>query len=131
MYRRTFLAAGITPVLAPFAAAQRLDRKKLLQYHDEHGRVMPVRTVKDWLRRRAEVVSGMQQVMGPLPGPEKRGPLELQTHEETERGSHLLRLISYSAEPGGRVPAYLLIPKRLLASDARAPAILCLHPTDH
>lgn len=131
MYRRTFLAAGITAVLSPFAAAQRLDRKKLLQYRDEHGRVMPVRTVKDWLRRRAEFVSGMQQVMGPLPGLEKRCPLDVQTHEETERGSHLLRRVSYAAEPGGRVPAYLLIPKRLLASRAKAPAILCLHPTDH
>jgi hypothetical protein len=131
MHRRTFLAAGVTASVGPFAAAQRLDRKNLLQYRDERARVMPVRTVNDWLRRRAEIVAGMQQVMGPLPGPEKRCPLDIQTHEEAERGSHLLRRISYAPEPGGRVPAYLLIPKRLLTSQAKASAILCLHPTDH
>ena len=131
LYRRTFLAAGAAVAFGPVATAQRLDRRNLLQYRDERGRVMPVRTVKDWLRRRAEIVSGMEQVMGPLPGPEKRCPLDVQTHEEIERRSHLLRRISYAAEPGGRVPAYLLIPKRLLASQTKAPAILCLHPTDH
>jgi dipeptidyl aminopeptidase/acylaminoacyl peptidase len=39
-------------------------------------------------------------------------------------------LLSYSSEPGSRVPAYLLIPKRALQPGARAPAVLCLHPTD-
>jgi len=51
--------------------------------------------VKGWLRRHAEVVSGMQQVMGPFPGPEMRCPLDVRTHEEIERRSHLLRRISY------------------------------------
>jgi dienelactone hydrolase len=41
------------------------------------------------------------------------------------------RLVSYAAEPGGRVPAYLLIPKPLLDAGEPAPAVLCLHPTDN
>src|ERR1051326_8825109 len=112
MYRRTFLAVGAAAALCPLAA-QRLDRRNLLQYRGRGERVAPVRTVKDWLRRRAEIVAGMQQIMGPLPGPDKRCPLDAETHEETDRGSHLLRRISYASEPDGRVPAYLLIPKRL------------------
>jgi hypothetical protein len=108
----------------------RLDRNNLLEYHDQRGSVRPVRTVRDWLQRRAETVRGMQEVMGPLPGPNKRCALDLQVQEEVETGSHVRRLISYAAEPGGRVPAYLLIPKSVLRSGVRAPAMLCLHPTD-
>jgi len=41
------------------------------------------------------------------------------------------RLVSYASEPGGRVPAYLLIPKGALAGRQPVPAVLCLHPTDN
>lgn len=70
----------------------------------------------------------MQQVMGPLPGPEKRGPLNVQFGEAVDCGSYTRRLITYVSEPGCRVPAYLLIPHAALQSPA--PAVLCLHPTD-
>jgi dienelactone hydrolase len=40
-------------------------------------------------------------------------------------------LINYAAEPGGRVPAYLLIPKIVLNAKSKAPGVLCLHPTDN
>jgi dienelactone hydrolase len=122
-------------LVATGAAAQqrseRLDRGNLLVYRDSNGRVRPVRSVRDWLQRRDEILRGMQEVMGPLPGPEKRCPLEVRVEEEVEAGSFVRRLITYAAEPGGRVPAYLLIPKGLLSGGRRAPAVLCLHPTDH
>jgi hypothetical protein len=72
----------------------------------------------------------MQDVMGPLPGGDKRVPLDVRIEQEVDAGSYLRRLITYAAEPGSRVPAYLLIPKRALTSGAKAPAMLCLHPTD-
>jgi hypothetical protein len=72
----------------------------------------------------------MQEIMGPLPGKEKRCPLDLRVEEETDAGSYLRRLITYAAEPGGRVPAYLLIPKRAMKAGAKAHGVLCLHPTD-
>jgi dienelactone hydrolase len=93
--------------------------------------VRPVRTARDWLRRRDEILRGMQSVMGPLPGNGKRCPLEPRIEETADAGRHIRRLISYAAEPGGRVPAYLLIPKGLEGSGKRAPAALCLHPTDN
>jgi dienelactone hydrolase len=108
----------------------RLDRNNLLEYHDGRGSVRRVKTVRDWLQRRAEVLRGMQDVMGPLPGPEKRCPLDVQVEQEVQSGSHVRRLITYAAEPGGRVPAYLLIPKSVLRPGMKAPAVLCLHPTD-
>jgi hypothetical protein len=113
-------------------AAKRLDRNNLLQYRDSDGAIRPVRSVGDWLRRRLEVVRGMQEVMGPLPGAEKRCPLDMRVEEEVEAGSYVRALISYAAEPGGRVPAYLLAPTAVLRSaNGRAPGVLCLHPTDN
>jgi dienelactone hydrolase len=71
----------------------------------------------------------MQAIMGPLPGSEKRCALELKTESEVDCGTYVRRSISYSAEPGGRVPAYLLVPKRALMEGRRAPAVLALHQT--
>src|SRR5262249_40886480 len=98
--------------------------------------VFRVQTTDDWLRRRAEIVAGMQAVMGRLPGPEKKCPLDMQVEEEVDCGSHVRRLITYASEPGARVPAYLLVPKAVLRGDGDGatrgvPAVLCLHGTDN
>jgi len=122
--------AGATAARAP-RSSSRLDRNNLLIYRDAQGQVRPVKSIDDWHKRRATVLAAMQQVMGPLPGKEKRCPLDVQTEEEVDCRSYVRRLITYASEPGSRVPAYLLIPKTALAGKARAPAVLCLHPTDH
>src|SRR5438045_1291046 len=57
-------------------AAERLDRENLLTFHATPNQVSPVKSVADWQKRRAEIVAGMQTVMGPLPGAEKRVPLD-------------------------------------------------------
>lgn len=123
----------------PLAAAEylpptglpRLERTNLLVFRDVAGNAVPVKSVKDWERRRAEIVRGMERVMGVLPGAAKRCALEMKIEEETDCGSYVRQLISYSSEPGGRVPAYLLIPKDALNGKKKAPGILCLHPTDN
>lgn len=106
----------------------RLDRENLLLYRDRHGSVQPVKKISDWMRRRADILRGMQDVMGPFPGREKRCPLDVRVDEEVETQSYTQRLISYAAEPGSRVPAYLLIPHTV--AGGKAPGVLCLHPTD-
>jgi hypothetical protein len=74
----------------------------------------------------------MQQVMGSLPGPEKRCLLDMKIDEEVDCGSYLRRSITYASEPGSRVPAYLLIPKKALRGEVkRVSAVLCLHGTDN
>jgi hypothetical protein len=73
----------------------------------------------------------MQTVMGRLPGPEKRCALDMRVEEEVDCGTYLRRRITYSSEPGSRVPAYLSIPKGVLKGDGkRTRAVLCLHSTD-
>ncbi|MCA9103150.1 MAG: acetylxylan esterase [Planctomycetales bacterium] len=110
--------------------ASRLDRYRLLEYHDADGAVRQGSTASDWQRRREEIRRGMFDVMGPLPPEERRVPLDVQVVEEADAGSYLRRLVTYQSEPDSRTPAYLCIPKDVLAGERKAAAALCLHPTD-
>lgn len=119
-------------LLLAFAAdTPRLPRDKLLLYRGTDGKPVPVKAVADWAKRRAEVIRAMQSVMGKLPGKEKRCALDMKVIEEFDGGTYVRRLITYASEPGCRVPAYLLIPKDVLKGKKKAPAVLCLHPTDN
>ena len=120
----TFAAADLPPSLS------RLPRTNLLVFHDRTGAIQAVKSKSDWQQRRAEIVRGMTAVMGPLPGKDKRCPLDVQIEQETDCGSYVRRSVTYAAEPGSRVPAYLLIPKAALRARNKFPAVLALHPTD-
>jgi dienelactone hydrolase len=111
------------------APETRLSRTNLLSYRNTAGEVVPATKTAEWTSRRAAILEGMQRVMGPLPGAEKRGPLDPQTIDEMDCGDYVRRSITYAAEPGGRVPAYLLIPKRALNTTEKFPAVLALHQT--
>ena len=111
------------------AAGVTLPRTNLLLFTRADGTPSPVRTPAEWQQRRASILAAMQQVMGPLPGAAKRCALEAQLIEEVDCGEYLRRQISYVAEPGARVPAYLLIPKSPLTNRQGAPAVLALHQT--
>lgn len=138
--RRAFVAGAVVAAAGVMARSltakagqadvKRLDRLDLLQYRDENGRVGPATTAAHWARRRAEILGAMQQVMGPLPGRERRVPIDLQVSGEADCGRYVRRAITYASGPSERTPAWLLVPKRALERGARARAALCLHPTD-
>lgn len=111
--------------------ATRLDRFQLLEYQDAGGSIKKVETAADWQRRRAAIVHAMQTVMGPFPDSARRVPLDVVVEEEVDAGSYVRRLITYQSEPDSRTPAYLCVPKKALAGQAKVPAVLCLHPTDN
>ena len=111
------------------ASSTDLSRDHLLFSRTPEGQIQPIRSPSEWKKRRAEILSSMQEVMGPLPGPEKRCALEVELVEEVDCGTYVRRLIRYQAEPGNRVPAYLLIPKKALGGSAPAPGVLALHQT--
>ena len=117
--------------LAVAAEPARMDRYQLLEFHDANGAVQPVTSADEWQRRRAEILAGMQEVMGELPSRDQLVPLDPQVVEEVDAGTHVRRLVTYQSEAGSRTPAYLCIPKDVLAEKRRAPAVLCLHPTDN
>jgi dienelactone hydrolase len=117
------------PPSAPVARLP-LSHTNLLVFHTQSGAVAPVKTRAEWQLRRAEILRGMTQIMGPLPGREKCCPLDLRVEENKDCGSYARLLVSYMSEPGSRVPAYLLVPKDALLFNKKLPAILALHPTD-
>ena len=123
--------AALTTVSLTIHAAERLDRENLLQFRDSSGRVAPVRTTADWQKRRAEILAGMQQVMGPLPGAGKRVALEVKIESETDCGTYVRREITYLAEPGSRVPAFLLVPKSVIEGKGTRPGVLAAMPTNN
>lgn len=75
--------------------------------------------------QRPQILASMQEVMGPLPGPEKRCDLAVEVREEIDCGSYVRKFLTYQSEPGSRVPAYLLVPKNA----TQAFGVLCLHQT--
>ncbi len=117
-------------LFVPPAAAQErgtpwyADRANLLFYQDDQGRSQPVKNAADWARRVAHTRANMELVMGALPAP-KDVPLDVRT-DKTLRLRHYTREhVTFVAEPGDRVPAWLLVPHRA-AGDGRLPAMVCL-----
>ena len=78
--------------------------------------VQLVTTPSDWQQRRAEIVRGIQRVMGRLPSDERRVPVNVKVEEEADAKNYIRQLITYQAEPESRTPAYLCIPKTVLVS---------------
>src|SRR4051794_30853633 len=113
--RRLVVLGGLCCLAAADAPQPRLPRDNLLVYRGPDGKPVPVKTVEDCAKRRAETIRGMEAVMGKLPGDAKRCPLEMKVEEEVDGEGYVRRLVTYASEPGSRVPAYLLIPKDVLA----------------
>lgn len=110
-------------------SAEKLSHTSLLQFIAADGAIKTVRTTNDWNVRRQSILRAMQDVMGPLPGNEKRCPLDVKLEEEVDCGEYVRRFISCASEPGARVPAYLLVPKAALSSTKQFPGVLVLHQT--
>lgn len=138
-----FLAVAVTALFPGFLVACRtssvpeppavrmpLSHTNVLAFHNRTGAVVPVKSKADWQSRRAEILRGMTEVMGPLPGREKWCPFDLRTRQQTNCGSYTRLLVTYASEPGSRVPAYLLVPNDALGGKKKLPGILALHPTD-
>lgn len=127
--RAFFMAEPCCGASTAAAALSRLSRTNLLLFRQSDGSIVTVKTPDDWQQRRRTILRGMEEVMGPLPGNEKRCALEPLISEEVDCGTYVRRFLTYASEPGSRVPAYLLIPKHVLMTTNRAPAVLALHQT--
>jgi predicted dienelactone hydrolase len=110
------------------------DNQQLLDWNGNK-----IATAAAWAPRRASALADMQQVMGPLPTPDRRVPLDVKVESREETPDYLRIKLTYAAEPGDRVPALLFVPKSVpLAADSlqaagkarKLPAMLCLHPTN-
>jgi dienelactone hydrolase len=117
-------------------SASSLDPKQAVAYPDHtdltvlqtaDGEVRPIESRDDGGRRRAHILANMQLVMGPLPGPELRVPLNPRfAGEATDMGPYRRERVTFDVAPGETVIAWLLMPKE---RSGRGPAMLCLHQT--
>jgi dienelactone hydrolase len=114
-------------LLPALCCAAGLSRTNLLEYAESSGAIRPIHSTNDWNMRRQSILDAMQEVMGPLPA--RLGPVRAQVEEEADCGDYIRRRITYSYESGAAVPAFLLIPKRVLSLSNAAPAVLALHQT--
>jgi dienelactone hydrolase len=90
------------------------------------GEERPVTDATDWVTRRAHIVANVLAVTGPMTDQQKRVPLETQVLETVALPKVTRKRITYAAEPGDRVPAYLFIPTE---RTGKLPAMICLHQT--
>ena len=75
---------------------------------------------------RDSIRTKMERAMGPLPGAERRVPLDVTVASEEKLDGYVRKKVTFAAEKGDRVPAWLLIPT---GREGKRPAVLCLHQT--
>lgn len=134
MLRRILLSClvGVTCLLPLKADEKELAPEASHYDHSKVGLVFrdgsdhPIASPQDLELRRQHTLSGMELAMGKFPSDERRCPLDVRIENERESDGIVIRKLTYSPEPGDRVPALLLMPK---SSPSRSAAMLCLHQT--
>jgi dienelactone hydrolase len=101
--------------MRPTTAAEELEIKR--------ARIL---AAEEWPARQTAIVANLQRLLGPLPGPAFRVPLDLKIVKEERREGYTQKTITYNVDPYDRVESYLLIPER---REGKRPAILALHST--
>lgn len=111
------------------------DHHDLLYWLDRDDGKHVVRNRNDWQVRRQHIVQNLQRVMGAVPSPLRRVPLEMKVNEEvrieTPNASRPLvrRKVVIRSEDKHSVPAYLFLPVARHSDPDRRPAVLCLQQT--
>jgi dienelactone hydrolase len=104
------------------------NHQDLSYYLQSDGKRSEILSKKDWKGRRAHILAGMQEAMGPLPQPAQPVALDVKVIEEHKQDGLIRRKLAYHTNRADQVvKAWLLMP----AGDApqRRPAVLCLHQT--
>ena len=104
------------------------NHRDLLVYADKSGELKPVKTVADWQHRRADILKGIEEAMGPLPSRDQLPSLDVKVSDEIKGPGFIRRTITFTPEKGDRLPADLYLPDPLPAG-TKLPAMLALHPT--
>jgi hypothetical protein len=116
------LGVSVVQCAPPFYA----DKTNLLVLRDDQGKETPITTPEQWAKRREHILANMQEVMGQLPGDDRKVPLDVKIVEVKETRTYVRKKLTFAVENGDRVPAHLLIP---VGAKGKLPAVLCLHQT--
>jgi hypothetical protein len=104
------------------------DHSDLSFYADESGQRHAVQNEADWLKRRRDILAGLEQAMGPLPSRNHLPGLEIEVLDRKNGKGYRRETITFTPEKGDRLSADLYLPEPLPEGEKR-PAILALHPT--
>ena len=75
------------------------DHTRLMEVRDGTGNVQPVRSRAEWDVRRAHILAHLQDVMGKLPGGERRVPLDLRIVSTSKESGYTRKKITFATEP--------------------------------
>lgn len=103
-------------------------RSHLFIYTDNYGAEKTVRTVKDWEKKRSQIISGMEKAMGKLPHRPVIHNFEVDVTESFTGDSYTRLTINFKAAENEIVPAYLYKPIRINYGEI-FPAMVVLHGT--
>ena len=112
----------------PLVAQQHINHTNLLEYYGEDGKKKPISIPADWYIRHKQILMGMQLAMGNLPDRHDLVDLDVEIINETKGNGFTRQSITFTGEPGDRIPALLYIPSNI-PKDKKIPAMLTLHPT--
>jgi hypothetical protein len=95
-----------------------------MNQHARAGLWNPTVTKEGWPERRQRIMAAATNILGAFP--RARIPLAPQTLSEEDCGDYLRRKVSIQVQENDRMPAYLLIPKKI---GGRVPAVICFYGT--
>ncbi len=101
------------------------DHGRLLVVKDHLGAEKAVTTPLEWGRRRSHIIASIESALGPLPGPHRRVPLDVEVSQEFPSDFYRRQRITFRANSERRIAADLLVPTN--AGGGKFPAVLCLH----
>jgi len=118
-----FIFLASLPGFETTSAPQYEDRKQLLFFKNEQGKLESVKTQQDWSIRVKHIQENMQLVMGPLPKSTKLS-LDMKINVEEKLRHYVRKHITFTVEKDDSISAYLLVPHS--ASESKMPGIICL-----
>lgn len=103
-------------------------KSDLLTYTNSSGAKIPVESPADWEQKRRQILEGMENGMGDLPDRSGLPSFDIQFTDSLKTDRYTRFTISFTVAENEKLPAYLYIPLKKVAS-GKFPAMLALHGT--
>ncbi|GAA4440650.1 hypothetical protein GCM10023091_24580 [Ravibacter arvi] len=107
----------------PIASEKSYD---LLSYKDSAGKNHRIKSKKEWLARRKQILENLQLGMGSLPVSKRNEPVEAVFRDSLVTDRYTRYTLQLAVAENENVPAYYYVPK---AAEKPFAAMLALHPT--
>jgi pimeloyl-ACP methyl ester carboxylesterase len=123
------LLAFFLTALVITGCKRKADNVQLLFYKDDHGKENPVFSMRDWAKKRFQILGSMQAAMGMLPAKSGLPALDVHIEDSLQTTAYTRYTINFLVAENEHLPAYLYIPHHK-ETHQKFPAMLALHETD-